>query len=59
MGYWVPLALTVGIATIGIAAWIWSERSDDDDNNDEGEFPLDDSRMTGTPPRVRRHSSRH
>jgi hypothetical protein len=43
MGYWVPLALTVGIATIGIAAWIWSERSDDDDNN-EGEYPLDDSR---------------
>ncbi|EAL90994.1 hypothetical protein KXW98_002944 [Aspergillus fumigatus] len=50
MGYWVPLALTVGIATIGIAAWIWSERSDDDDNNDEGEYPLDDSRDDRYPP---------
>ncbi|EAW07184.1 uncharacterized protein ACLA_018880 [Aspergillus clavatus NRRL 1] len=49
LGYWVPLALTVGIATVGVAAWIWSERSDDDDgdennNNHEGEYPLDDDR---------------
>jgi hypothetical protein len=29
--YWVPLALTVTVATVGIAAWIWSERNDDDD----------------------------
>lgn len=32
--YWVPLALTVTVATAGIVAWIWSEREDDDD--DEG-----------------------
>jgi hypothetical protein len=29
--YWVPLALTVTVATVGIVAWIWSERNDDDD----------------------------
>lgn len=35
LGYWVPLALTVGVATVSIAAWIWSERDEDDDNDDE------------------------
>lgn len=34
-GYWVPLALTVTVATIGLAAWIWKERSDDDDDYDK------------------------
>ncbi|PBP27531.1 peroxin 22-like protein [Diplocarpon rosae] len=29
--YWLPLAFTVTAATIGIAAWIWSERNGDDD----------------------------
>lgn len=36
LGYWVPLALTVGIATASIAAWIWSERIDDDEDNGGG-----------------------
>ncbi|KAF2087064.1 hypothetical protein K490DRAFT_73886 [Saccharata proteae CBS 121410] len=31
-GYWVPLALTVTVATIGLAAWVWSERRDGDDD---------------------------
>lgn len=39
LGYWVPLALTVGLATLGVAAWIWSERNEDDD---EEEYPRDD-----------------
>ncbi|KAJ6078423.1 hypothetical protein N7467_008176 [Penicillium canescens] len=44
MGYWLPLALTAGIATISIAAWIWSERNDDDDEDDhphdgDGPYP--------------------
>ncbi|KAL6237006.1 hypothetical protein BDW75DRAFT_205434 [Aspergillus navahoensis] len=34
MGYWAPLALTVGIAAIGIAAWIWTERNEEDDEDD-------------------------
>ena len=33
LGYWVPLALTVTVATVGIAAWIWSERKDGDDDD--------------------------
>jgi hypothetical protein len=33
MGYWIPLALTVGVATLSIAAWIWSERDEDDEND--------------------------
>jgi hypothetical protein len=34
-GHWIPLVLTVTVATIGLAAWIWSERHDDDED-DEG-----------------------
>ena len=32
-GYWVPLAFTVTVATIGLAAWIWSELKDGDDDD--------------------------
>ncbi|CAD0105866.1 unnamed protein product [Aureobasidium uvarum] len=48
LGYWLPLVVTVTIATAGLAAWIWSERQqgDDDDDNDNHEddkydHPLD------------------
>ncbi|KAI4853217.1 hypothetical protein E4T44_00978 [Aureobasidium sp. EXF-8845] len=35
LGYWLPLVVTVTIATAGLAAWIWSERQhDNDDDND-------------------------
>ncbi|KAK0612851.1 hypothetical protein B0T17DRAFT_541932 [Bombardia bombarda] len=27
--HWVPLAVTVTVATVGVAAWIWSQRKDD------------------------------
>lgn len=30
-GYWVPLAFTITVATIGLAAWIWKERRDNDE----------------------------
>lgn len=34
LGYWVPLLVTVTAATVGIAAWIWSERRDSQDDDD-------------------------
>ncbi|PSS00571.1 hypothetical protein BD289DRAFT_479452 [Coniella lustricola] len=34
--HWVPLAVTVTVATIGVVAWIWSQRSSgEDDDEDE------------------------
>src|SRR2546429_9912646 len=35
LGYWVPLVVTVTAATLGLAAWIWSERKDDGDDDDK------------------------
>ena len=35
LGYWVPLVVTGTLAIGGLAAWIWSERSEDD----EDEYP--------------------
>ena len=43
-GYWVPLTLTVTAAAIGIAAWIWSERRDDED------YPSEDEHYPGGVP---------
>lgn len=28
--HWVPLAVTLTIATVGVAAWVWSQRKDDE-----------------------------
>ena len=45
LGYWIPLAITVTVATVGLATWIWSERRDDEsDDNDR-------KRGTSPPPR--------
>lgn len=35
LGYWLPLVVTVTIATAGLAAWIWSERQHDNDDDDD------------------------
>ena len=48
LGYYAPLALTGSVAAIGIAAWIWSERSEDDD--DERDQPGDDNRIPASGP---------
>ena len=37
LGYWVPLVMTVTVATIGLAAWVWSERRDDEEDTSEQE----------------------
>ncbi len=36
-GYWLPLALTVTAATVGLAAWVWGERKDDEYDSSEDE----------------------
>lgn len=39
-GYWIPLTLTVTAAAIGVAAWIWSERRDDEvDSSEDEHYP--------------------
>ncbi|KAK5173473.1 uncharacterized protein LTR77_002154 [Saxophila tyrrhenica] len=38
-GYWVPLVVTGTIAIGGLAAWIWSERSDSEDDDYPHEKP--------------------
>jgi len=45
LGYWLPLVVTVTIATAGLAAWIWSERQhdNDDDDNDRQDDAEDDT----------------
>ncbi|KAJ5901517.1 hypothetical protein N7495_002045 [Penicillium taxi] len=48
LGYWLPLALTVGVATISIAAWVWSERNEDDDDD----HPYDQGGHYRPPPPV-------
>ncbi|KAJ5743206.1 hypothetical protein N7533_010308 [Penicillium manginii] len=48
MGYWIPLALTVGVATLSVAAWIWSERDEDDD--EEGDRRPHDGQGQGPYP---------
>ncbi|KFZ08372.1 hypothetical protein V502_09383 [Pseudogymnoascus sp. VKM F-4520 (FW-2644)] len=35
VGHWMPLILTVAVATIGFATWVWSERDDDDEDKDD------------------------
>ena len=45
LGYWIPLALTLTAATVGIVAWIWSERGDDEEESSEEERP-----PSGMPP---------
>jgi hypothetical protein len=31
--YWLPLAFTVTVATVGLVAWVWSERNDDEEDD--------------------------
>jgi len=32
-GYWIPLAVTVTVASAGLVAWIWNERNDEEESN--------------------------
>ncbi|OAL05072.1 hypothetical protein IQ06DRAFT_323943 [Phaeosphaeriaceae sp. SRC1lsM3a] len=46
LGYWVPLTLTVVVATAGLAAWVWSAREDHEDasSDDDLSYGEDSSR---------------
>ena len=43
-GYWVPLVFTVTVASAGLAAWIWSERREDDDSSDDADLSYGEDR---------------
>src|SRR6478609_8646552 len=32
--HWVPLALTVAVASAGVAAWVWSQRKDEHEESE-------------------------
>ncbi|PQE23462.1 peroxin 22 protein [Rutstroemia sp. NJR-2017a BBW] len=36
LSYWLPLAFTVTAAAVGVVAWIWSTRSEDDEDDENG-----------------------
>lgn len=47
--HWLPLILTVTVATIGLATWVWSERREDDE--DTPDYGKDDNgNARGGPP---------
>lgn len=50
LGYWVPLITVSTIALGGLAAWIWSERSNDDDEYYEGKPPRPSTSQSGPYP---------
>lgn len=50
-GYWVPLVLTVTVATAGLVAWIWSERQEGGDEDDDDEYTNDEHDRPEFPPR--------
>ncbi|KYK56139.1 peroxin 22-like protein [Drechmeria coniospora] len=39
--HWVPLAVTLTVATVGLAAWVWSQRRDDEDDAADDHVGLD------------------
>lgn len=48
-GYWIPLALTVTAATVGVVAWIWSERDDADSESEPEHYYANAARPSGPP----------
>lgn len=50
LGYWIPLAVTVTVATVSLVAWVYSERHIDDntsDTEDSGSSENEDSGYDG------------
>jgi hypothetical protein len=73
--HWIPLAVTVTIATVGVAAWAWSQRNNEEENDvapadfdyenaDYGDNPpyganTQESRQSTTKPSVSRDDTSH
>ncbi|KAF2197535.1 hypothetical protein GQ43DRAFT_444163 [Delitschia confertaspora ATCC 74209] len=49
LGYWVPLILTVTVATAGVVAWVWSERREDEDSSDDADLSYGEEKDTKIP----------
>jgi len=47
LGQWLPLAVTVTAVSIGIAAWIWSERRDTDNDDGSDSHAADHNALVG------------
>lgn len=58
---WLPLALTVTLATAGLAAWIWSERQDSGNDDNDDNDNEDNANRDNTPahPAPRSGSEQH
>lgn len=41
--HWVPLAVTLTVATAGLAAWVWSQRKDNEDDDHEPGLDYNDA----------------
>ncbi|KAG6013159.1 hypothetical protein E4U54_007025 [Claviceps lovelessii] len=50
--HWVPLAVTLTVATAGLAAWVWSQRREEDQNavDDELGFDYENADYGDNPP---------
>lgn len=50
LGYWIPLAVTVTVATAGVVAWVWNERSKggEDDDDDYEYYTQNDQSQAGS-----------
>lgn len=48
--HWVPLAVTLTAATVGLAAWVWSQRRDDEDDSNETDLVYDAADYGENPP---------
>ncbi|PHH79619.1 hypothetical protein CDD80_4224 [Ophiocordyceps camponoti-rufipedis] len=48
--HWVPLAITLSVATVGVAAWVWSQRREDDGDLDDPGLDYDNADYYGDNP---------
>ncbi|PHH90016.1 hypothetical protein CDD83_4700 [Cordyceps sp. RAO-2017] len=47
--HWVPLAVSLTVATAGLAAWIWSQRREEDSDHVDADLDYEDTGYGGDP----------